>query len=275
MRKTLLATAAMATISLAISFGGIAAAQNESGRGASGAASGAMQKGTGPSGASQGGKTMSPSGGQPSQNMGKENERLGQSPSDQSKGMSRGAQEEKSGAGPKGAQEKGAQEERGMKERGAQEEKSGAAQKGAQEERGVKQRGAQEEKPGMENKGAQEERGTKERGAQEERGKTGPGGNERIGQSPGSKGSSVQLSQDQRTRIQAVIGKEHAPRFSGSEHFDMTVSARVPRDVHIAVLPEDIVTIVPEYRGFDYIVVGDSFLIVDRATLEIVAVIPA
>ena len=233
MKKTLLATVAMATISLAIGFGGIAAAQsqmgNESGKGTSGAAPGAMQKGTGPSGASQSGKTMSPSGGQPSQNMGKENERLGQSPSDQSKGMSRGAQEEKSGAGPKGAQEKGAQEERGVKERGAQ----------------------------------------------EERGKTGPGGNERLGQSPGSRGTSVQLSQDQRSRIQAVIGKEHAPHFSGSEHFDMTVGARVPRDVHVAVLPEDIVTIVPEYRGFDYIVVGDSILIVDPATLEIVAVIPA
>jgi hypothetical protein len=37
----------------------------------------------------------------------------------------------------------------------------------------------------------------------------------------------------------------------------------------------DIVTIVPEYRGFDYIVVGDSILIVDPVTLEIVAVIPA
>jgi hypothetical protein len=233
MKKTLLATAAMATISLAIGFGGIAAAQsqmgNESGKGTSGAAPGAAQKGTGPSGASQSGKTMSPSGGQPSQNMGKENERLGQSPSDQSKGMSRGAQQEKSGAGPKGAQEKGAQDERGVKERGAQ----------------------------------------------EERGKTGPGGNERLGQSPGSRGTSVQLSQDQRSRIQAVIGKEHAPHFSGSEHFDMTVGARVPRDVHVAVLPEDIITIVPEYRGFDYIVVGDSILIVDPATLEIVAVIPA
>jgi Protein of unknown function (DUF1236) len=252
MRKTLLATAAMATVSLAIGFGGIAAAQSQMGNESGKGTSGTMQKGTSPSGASQGGRTMSPSVGEPAQNMGKENERLGQSPSDRSKGMSRGAQEEKPGAGPKGAQEKGAQEERGMKERGAQEEKPGAAQKGAQAERGAK-----------------------ERGAQEERGKTGPGGNERLGQSPGSRGTSVQLSQDQRTRIQTVIGKGHAPHFSGSEHFDITVGARVPRDVHVAVLPEDIVTIVPEYRGFDYIVVGDNILIVDPATLEIVAVIPA
>jgi hypothetical protein len=115
----------------------------------------------------------------------------------------------------------------------------------------------------------------KERGAQEQQGKTRANGNERLGQSRGSSKTSVQLSQDQRTRIQAVIGKEHAPRFSGSEHFDITVGARVPRDVHVAVLPEDIVSIVPEYRGFDYILVGDSILIVDPVTLEIVAVIPA
>jgi len=219
MRKTLLATAAMAAVSLAVGFGGIAAAQsqmgNESGKGMSGAAPGAMheQKGA--------------SGGQPAQSTeknGKQNERLGQGRSDEQKDMTRGAQEEKRGMGPKGAQE---------------------------------------------------EHGVRERGAQEEQGKTGVNGNERLGQSRGSSRTSVQLSQDQRTRIQAVIGKEHAPRFSGTEHFDISVGARVPRDVHVAVLPEDIVSIVPEYRGFDYILVGDSILIVDPVTLEIVAVIPA
>jgi len=229
MRKTLLATAAVAAVSLAVGFGGIAAAQsqmgNESGKGTSGAAPGATQKGPSPSGASPGGKTMGPSGGQPAQSTernGKENERLGQSPAEQ--GMTRGAQEQK---------------------------------------------------PGAEPKGAQEERGVKERGAQEEQAKTGTNGNARVGQSPGSSRTSVQLSQDQRTRIQAAIGKEHAARLSGSEHFDIAVGARVPRDVHVAGLPEDIVTIVPEYRGFDYIVVGDNILIVDPVTLEIVAIIPA
>jgi hypothetical protein len=259
MRKTLLATAAMAVVSLAVGFGGIAAAQsqmgNESGKGMSGAAPGAtapgtQQKGTGPSGASSGDKTMSPSGGQPAQSTernGKQNERLGQSPSDQQKGMTRGAQEEKRGTEPKGAQE----------------------------EHGGKVRGAQEEKRGTEPKGAQEERGVKERGAQDEQGKTGVNESGRLGQSRGSGKASVQLSQDQRTRIQAVIGKEHASRFRGAEHFDISVGSRIPRDVHLAVLPEDIVSIVPEYRGFEYVLVGDSILIVDPATLEIIAVIPA
>jgi hypothetical protein len=230
MRKMLLTTAAM--VSLAVGLGGIAAAQsqmgNESGKGTSGAPTGTMPQKSSPSTApSSAGKSMGPSGGQPAQSMeknGAQNERLGQSPSDQQKGMTRGTQEEQRGSEPRGAQE---------------------------------------------------ERGAKERGAQEEQGKTGVNGSERPGQSRGSSGASVNLSQDQRTRIQGVIAKEHAPRFNGNEHFDITVGARVPRDVHFAVLPEDIVTIVPEYRGFDYVLVGDSILIIDPATLEIVAVIPA
>jgi hypothetical protein len=35
------------------------------------------------------------------------------------------------------------------------------------------------------------------------------------------------------------------------------------------------VTIVPEYRGFEYVVVGDQLLIIDPNTLEIVAILPA
>jgi hypothetical protein len=254
MRKTLLATSAMAAaVSLAVGFGGIAAAQSqmgtESGKGTSGAAPGAMHEQKSASPSSEG-KSMSPSGGQPAQSTernGKQNEHLGQSPSNQQKEMTRGAQDEKRGTEPKGAQD----------------------------ERGVKERGAQEEKRGTEPRGAQEERGVKERGAQDEQGKTGVNESGRLGQSRGSGKASVQLSQDQRTRIQAVIGKEHASRFSGAEHFDISVGSRIPRDVHLAVLPENIVSIVPQYRGFEYVLVGDSILIVDPATLEIIAVIPA
>jgi hypothetical protein len=35
------------------------------------------------------------------------------------------------------------------------------------------------------------------------------------------------------------------------------------------------VRIVPQYRGFDYLLVEDEIVIVDPRTLEIVAVIPA
>jgi hypothetical protein len=49
----------------------------------------------------------------------------------------------------------------------------------------------------------------------------------------------------------------------------------VPRSVHVVVVPEDVVEIVPQYEGYDYIVVGEQVLIVDPNTMEIVAVIDA
>jgi len=117
-------------------------------------------------------------------------------------------------------------------------------------------------------------------GADEEHGKTGAKADEkRTGQSStqtgGSRGASVQLSQDQRTKITAVIGKGHAAHVANNVKFNVTVGAMVPRDIHVEVLPTDIVEIVPQYEGFDYVVVGDEILIIDPDTMEIVAVIPA
>ena len=64
-------------------------------------------------------------------------------------------------------------------------------------------------------------------------------------------------------------------RGSNSATFSVSVGAKVPRDVHVAVLPPEVVTIVPEYRGFEYVMVGDQLLIIDPDTLEIVAILPA
>ena len=56
--------------------------------------------------------------------------------------------------------------------------------------------------------------------------------------------------------------------------FSINVGVAVPRTVHVAVLPADIVEVVPEYRGFDYVVVGDQLLIIDPNTMLIVEVLP-
>jgi hypothetical protein len=120
----------------------------------------------------------------------------------------------------------------------------------------------------------------------EESGKSGANANEKnaneknaneknANQAPASRGGSVQLSQDQRTRMHAAIGHDDGARFRGNVNFDVTVGAAVPRNVNVVVLPEDIVEIVPQYEGFDYILVNDDILIVDPRTLEIVAIIPA
>lgn len=257
MRKSLLATVA---VTAAVGFGGIAAAQSQMGGDSNKGTSGAAQEqksGGSMSGTQSGGKTLSPSGsqssGQSAQGMekGKQNERLGQGANEEQKGMTRGAQEEKRG------EQKGAQQERGLQN-----------QKGAQEERGTKLKGDQEQR-GTSEKGAQEQRGTT---TTEQTGKA--GANVNVGTS-GSRGGSVQLSEDQRSQFKTIIGREHGPRLGSNVSFDVAVGTRIPRNVHVVVLPEEIVRIVPEYRGYEYFLVGNEIVIVDPRTLEIVAIIPA
>jgi hypothetical protein len=280
MRNRLLATVAVAAV---VGFGGFAAAQSqmggESNKATPGATSGKTQEKSGGSmsGTQSGNKTLSPSSNQstnPSRDQsaqeksGKDNERLGQGRNEEQKEMTRGAQQEKKN----GAEQKGAQQERGLEknQKGAQEQR-GTNVKGAQEQRGTNVKGAQEQR-GTNMKGAEEQRGTTtERGATEEKGRTGVNVGER-----GERGGSVQLSEDQRSHIKTVIGNGRGPRLSRSNmDFSISVGTRVPRSVHFVTLPDEIVRIVPQYRGFEYFLVEDEIVIVDPLTLEIVAVIPA
>jgi hypothetical protein len=85
---------------------------------------------------------------------------------------------------------------------------------------------------------------------------------------------SVQLSSDQRSKIHASIFNQKTERVSNA-NFTIRVGERVPRTIRFYPLPTDVVEIVPEYSGYDYVLVGDEILIIDPNTLEIVAVLPA
>ena len=58
-------------------------------------------------------------------------------------------------------------------------------------------------------------------------------------------------------------------------NFSISVGTRVPRDVRFHTLPSEIVTIYPEWRGYEYFLVRDQIVVVDPRTLEIVAVLEA
>jgi hypothetical protein len=245
-------------VAAVVGFGGFAAAQSQMGGASnkatpgatSGVTSGATSSGTtqeksgaGMSGTQSGSKTLSPSSTQssnPSRNQSAE-EKNGKT----NERLGQGANEQQKGM------TRGAQQERGLQKN----------QRGAQEERGQRNN----------LKGAQEQRGTTtERNATEQNGRAGVNVGER-----GERGGSVQLSEDQRSQIKTIVGRGNAPRLSGNPNFDVRVGTRIPHSVHYAVLPRDIVRIVPQYRGFDYFLVQDEIVIVDPHTFEIVAVIPA
>jgi hypothetical protein len=93
-----------------------------------------------------------------------------------------------------------------------------------------------------------------------------------AGSSPSS-GAKVSLSTEQKTKIrETVIKSSNAPRVS-NVNFSISVGTTVPRTVRYVPLPRTVVEIYPEWRGYDYFLVGDQIVVVDPRTLRIVAVL--
>jgi hypothetical protein len=53
------------------------------------------------------------------------------------------------------------------------------------------------------------------------------------------------------------------------------VGARLPDSVHLYPLPQEVFVIYPEWRGYEYILVGDEIVVINPRTHEIVAIIEA
>ena len=85
--------------------------------------------------------------------------------------------------------------------------------------------------------------------------------------------ATVDLSSDQKTRLHAIVV---GGNLYSVDHvnFVLSVGTRIPRTQTIYGVPQSIVDIVPQYRGFDYIVVKKDLLIIDPRTLEILYVLP-
>ena len=58
-------------------------------------------------------------------------------------------------------------------------------------------------------------------------------------------------------------------------NFSISVGTRVPHEVSFHPLPAEIVTIYPDWRGYEFFLVRDQIVVVDPRTLEIVAVLEA
>jgi hypothetical protein len=95
---------------------------------------------------------------------------------------------------------------------------------------------------------------------------------------PGAADKPVQLSSEQRTKISTTLQQKdvNLKRVERTSiNFNINVGAVVPRTIGLVPLPAPIIAVVPAFRGYLYIVVGDDLLIIHPRTYEIVAVIPA
>jgi hypothetical protein len=187
--------------------------------------------------------------------------------------------------GSPGAMKSGQSEERGgaaksgsMKpaEKSAQSgEKSPAQEKSAQDTKGdtkgadhSKSMSTQNEKgaPGKDMKAEDRNGNMKAEGRDNKEG-------ERA-QTTGQAGAGAKLNTEQRTKITTVIRNEHVSPVT-NVNFSISVGTRVPRDVGFRPLPTEIVTIYPDWRGYEFFLVRDQIVVVDPRTLEIIAVLDA
>jgi hypothetical protein len=87
-------------------------------------------------------------------------------------------------------------------------------------------------------------------------------------------GPPAALSSEQHAKIRDTLRIEKSERLA-KVPFSTKVGEAVPGTVHLYALPVSIMEYAPQYRGYEYILVGDEILIVDPRTMRIVAVIAA
>ena len=84
----------------------------------------------------------------------------------------------------------------------------------------------------------------------------------------------VQITKEKKTVIRDRIFQRAPKRYTRNEiNFNLTVGSAIPPDFVIYDVPPTFVEIVPEFEGYDYIIVGDLVLIIDPDTREIIEVV--
>jgi hypothetical protein len=89
----------------------------------------------------------------------------------------------------------------------------------------------------------------------------------------GARGSITDVTEEQRSRARGVFVR-HRVEPAHDLGLSLNIGVALPRHVHLYAVPEDIVEIVPNYRGYEYIMLDDNrFAIVDPGTYEVVDII--
>ena len=89
----------------------------------------------------------------------------------------------------------------------------------------------------------------------------------------GAAAGSARLTTEQTTKITTII-KQHKVE-PARLNVTVSVGTRVPDSVHFYPLPVEVFVVYPEWRGYDYILVGDQILVIDPRTHQIVAILEA
>ena len=83
----------------------------------------------------------------------------------------------------------------------------------------------------------------------------------------------ARLSTEQRTKITSII-RQHKVEPTKLT-VSVSVGTRLPESVRLYPLPAQVIVVYPEWRGLEYILVGNQIAVIDPRTHEIVAILEA
>ena len=96
---------------------------------------------------------------------------------------------------------------------------------------------------------------------------------DRVTTGQGAAAGSANLSTEQRTKITTIVRQNKVE----PTHLNVSirVGTRVPESVRFYPLPAEVFVVYPEWRGYNYILVGNQILVINPRTHEIVAILDA
>jgi hypothetical protein len=89
----------------------------------------------------------------------------------------------------------------------------------------------------------------------------------------GAAAGSATLSTEQRTKITTIVRQNKVE--PAHLNVSIRVGTRVPESVRFYPLPAEVFVVYPEWRGYNYILVGNQILVINPRTHEIVAILDA
>ena len=98
-----------------------------------------------------------------------------------------------------------------------------------------------------------------------------PANKEKSTTGQGAAAGAHKLTTHQRTKITTIIKKRKVK--PAHLNISVHVGARIPATVHFYPLPVQVVEVYPEWRGYDFILVGDEIVIINPRSHEIVAIL--
>ena len=84
---------------------------------------------------------------------------------------------------------------------------------------------------------------------------------------------SLSLNSEQREKLRTIVAQQNAPRLDRA-NFELEIGASVPRQAPLADLPPEAAQVMNGYWGDQYLIVGDTLVVVDQHSRCVVALVP-